>query len=56
MADKKISELPSITNAQLDKANDVITVVGSGNTKITVDEFFTNVNVTGAISAGTSLS
>jgi hypothetical protein len=50
VADKKISELPSVTNAELDKANDVIPVVDtdeSSNKKITIDELFTDLDVTG---------
>jgi hypothetical protein len=50
VTDKKISELPSVTNAALDKANDVIPVVdtgGSSNKKITIDELFTDLYVTG---------
>ncbi len=54
MADKKISELPSITNAALDKANDVLPVVDtseSATKKITVNELFTDVDVTGTVTA-----
>jgi hypothetical protein len=59
MADKKISDLPSVTNAELDKANDVIPVVdigGSSNKKITINELFTDVDVTGNLSIGGTLS
>ena len=52
MADKKISELTSITGADVDDANDTIAIVDSseGQTKkITRGELFTNVGLTGDV-------
>jgi hypothetical protein len=58
MSDKKISELPSLTGAALDRANDVLPIVDtSGNTtkKITVNELFTDVDVTGTLTSDAAI-